>query len=217
MRLNKEEAAAAWQGNDGRPIDTKPLDKESIVNQITSAPTSPDFVCPVVGCTGPYGDVESHENADPALNLHNAEAKNTNLLEVEPAMFNATYGRWILSVEIKNEMTPNEAIEAADQLHVQAERVQAMNDAIEAEEWFDIHPNPGAVLVADLMRACSLAVQQIIVARLAAAPVIDYSGHTVANAAGYVIEPDTLFMRSLCNADEARYVDRSLYFVNVGA
>ena len=40
----------------------------------------------------------------------------------------------------------------------------------------------------------------------------------VMTAAGFVVKPDSLLLKSLCNADEARHVDRSrFYLVNAGA
>ncbi|MBB5641779.1 hypothetical protein [Cryobacterium roopkundense] len=109
------------------------------------------FACSIEGCVGPTYDPESHAEADALLNLHNAVAYENDLLEVTPAMFTATEGRWILSVEIANEMTPAEAIAAADELHRQAERVQALNDAVEAQAWFDTHPNPLGESVSSVM------------------------------------------------------------------
>ena len=46
----------------------------------------------------------------------------------------------------------------------------------------------------------------------------DWNGHTVTTAAGFTVKPDSLMMRSLCNADEARAdtTDRARYFVNAG-
>ena len=40
----------------------------------------------------------------------------------------------------------------------------------------------------------------------------------VMTAAGFVVQPDSLLLKSLCSADEARHVDRSrFYLVNAGA
>lgn len=43
---------------------------------------------------------------------------------------------------------------------------------------------------------------------------LDHSGHTVATSDGFVVQPDSLLMASLCNGDEARHIDRSRYLVN---
>ena len=42
MIRGKEKAAAAWQGNDGRAIDTEHTSKESIVKKNISLPTTTD-------------------------------------------------------------------------------------------------------------------------------------------------------------------------------
>ncbi|TFC03632.1 hypothetical protein [Cryobacterium mannosilyticum] len=46
--------------------------------------------------------------------------------------------------------------------------------------------------------------------RLKVAPV------TVATAAGFVVKPDSLLLKSLCNADEARHIDRARFAINAG-
>ena len=38
----------------------------------------------------------------------------------------------------------------------------------------------------------------------------------ISTAAGFVVKPDTLLMASLCNADEAREIERSRYLITAG-
>lgn len=117
--------------------------------------TATTVVCPIVGCVGPTYDENSHIEEDPALNLHNAEAYISETLEVVPAMFAATEGRWILDAEIAREMTPAKALETAENLRLQGERVKAMNaalDVADAAAWIEANPDLNKVWAADVCR-----------------------------------------------------------------
>ena len=175
-------------------------------------------VCSIVGCTGPYDDENSHTDENPEFNLHFAAGYDGDLpLDAHPTMDAVTAGRWKLYIDVRpgpDDLTAVEGLELARAIAEQAEHVQALNDALDAQAWFDSHPNPWGELVADVMRNNPLPVTMLILSRLDSAPVIDCSGHTVATAAGHVIDPESIVMQSLVNGDEARSVDRSRFFVN---
>ena len=186
---------------------TKPL------NEITITIT-----CPIVGCVGPAYDPSSHADTDPIENLHYADGYDGDLpLDVHPVMDSASWPYWTLSVDVPargGEHTPAAAIAIAQVITEQAEHTQALNDAIDAQIWFDTHPDPDSELVGEIMRDNPIAVTLRIMERLTTAPpVIDYSGHTVATSAGFVVQPESILMQSLVNGDEARYIDRARYIV----
>ena len=188
---------------------TKPLNKITMIN-----------TCLVVPCVGPFYDNSSHSDENPEYNLHYAAGYDGDLpLEVHPVMDSASWPYWTLSVDVParwGEHTPAVAIALARVITEQAERTQALNDAIDAQAWLEAHPNPREELVVDVMRNNSFPVAMLIFKLVESAPVIDYSGHTVANSAGYVIDPESILMQSIVNADESRSLDRSRFFVNVG-
>lgn len=103
-------------------------------------------VCSVVGCTGPYDDENSHADENPEFNLHFAAGYDGDLpIEVHPVMDSTTWPHWALSVDVPArgpEHTPAEAIAIAKVIIEQAEHTQALNDAIDAQAWFDDHKNP---------------------------------------------------------------------------
>ena len=190
---------------------TKPLNKITMIN-----------TCLVVPCVGPFYDNSSHADENPEYNLHYAAGYDGDLpLEVHPVMDSTSWPYWRLSVDVPargDEHTPAAAIAIARVITEQAEHTQALNDEIDAQEWLDTHPDPDSELVGEIMRDNPIAVTLRIMERLTTAPpVIDYSGHTVANSAGYVIDPESILMQSIVNADESRSLDRSRFFVNVGA
>ena len=197
---------------EGNETATIPLGKGTIMLEATTVP------CTIIGCTGPFYDESSHADENPEFNLHYADGYDGDLpLEVHPVMDSASWPYWSLTLDVPargGEHTPAAAIAIAQVITEQAERVQTLNDAIDAQEWFDTHPNPGSEPVATVMRTCGPAVCQIIVARMSAPPVTDYSGHNVATSAGFVVHPESILMQSLVNGDEARSVDRSRYLVN---
>ena len=175
--------------------------------------------CTIIGCTGPFYDESSHADENPEFNLHYADGYDGDLpLEAHPVMDSASWPYWRLSVDVPargGEHTPAAAIAIAQVITEQAERVQALNDEIDAQIWLDNHPDPDSELVSEIMRDNPIAVTLRIMERLTtASPVIDYSGHTVATSAGFVVQPDSLLMASLCNGDEARNLDRARYRVN---
>ena len=216
--LNLNGVTAPNVQTEGKETDTIPLGKGTIMLEATTVPPTTLVVCPVNGCTGPYDDENSHTDENPEFNLHYAGSYEGDLpIDVHPVMDTVTWPRWALYIEVlaqRGENTPIQAIAIAQLIIEQAEHVQALNNALDAQAWFDAHPNPWGELVADVMRNNPLPVTMLILSRLASVPVIDHSGHTVATAAGHVIDPESIVMQSLCNADEARYVDRARFFVN---
>jgi hypothetical protein len=219
--LNLNGVTAPDVQTEGKETDTIPLGKGTIMLEATTVPPTVPVVCPVNGCTGPFYDENSHSDKNPEYNLHYAAGYDGELLiDVHPVMDSTTWPRWALYLEVlaqRDEHTPTQAIAIAQLIIEQAAHVQALNDALEAQAWFDAHPDALGETVASVMMACSPAVVQLIVTQIASAPVLDYSGHTVANAAGYVIDTESIVMQSICNGDEARNIQRARFFVNVGA
>ena len=216
--LNLNGVTAPNVQTEGKETDTIPLGKGTIMLEATTVPPIADILCPVIGCTGPFYDENSHADKNPEFNLHYAGSYEGDLpIDVHPVMDTVTWPRWALYIELlaqRGENTPTQAIAIAQLIIEEAEHVQALNDALDAQAWFDSHPNPWGELVADVMRNNPLPVTMLILSRLDSAPVIDCSGHTVATAAGHVIDPESIVMQSLVNGDEARSVDRSRFFVN---
>ncbi|TFC71407.1 hypothetical protein E3O45_15145 [Cryobacterium sp. TMS1-20-1] len=97
-------------------------------------------------------------------------------------------------------------------------------DQRDAQAWFDEHPHPENVLLSSAMRDNREGVWMLILDRfdemheIACAKRAELRRNaTVATTDGLVIKPDSLLLRSLCNADEARSLDRSRYLITVGA
>ena len=102
---------------------------------------------------------------------------------------------------------------------------QHAKDEADAQAWFDARPRPERVLVSSVLHDNREAVWTMIFERfdemnnIACAKRAEKRRNTtVANSAGYVIDPDSILMRSICNGDNAAdFGQRARYFVNVGA
>ena len=81
----------------------------------------------------------------------------------------------------------------------------------DAEAWLDAHPHWADEPVSAVIRA-GFSARDLdgLFDRLRPAPA------TVATAAGFIVQPDSLLMKSLCNADNGSSVDRGRYLVNAG-
>jgi len=167
---------------EGSKTATIPLGKGTIMLEATTVP------CTITGCTGPFYDESSHADENPEFNLHYADGYDGDLpLEVHPVMDSASWPYWSLTLDVPargGEHTPAAAIAIAQVITEQAEHTQALNDAIDAQIWFDTHPEPLNETVSSIMAAFSPAVVQRIMARFESDAVLDYSGHTVATSPG---------------------------------
>lgn len=128
------------------------------MTEFTSEPTTTAVVCTVPGCVGPYDDENSHADENPAFNLHYAAGYEGDLpLDAHGTMDATTEGRWKLYVEVtpvRDELTAEEGLELAQAIATQAERVHALNSAMDGtreptrvQAWFDAHPNCGRFLI----------------------------------------------------------------------
>ncbi|MBX0299401.1 hypothetical protein K2F54_05345 [Cryobacterium sp. 1639] len=91
------------------------------------------------------------------------------------------------------------------------------------QAWLEAHPNLTHEPVVSIMRAGFSPEERAFILDMAvtktrSATDKDWNGHTVATRAGFVVKPDSLMMRSLCNGDAARAgdIDRARFFVNAG-
>lgn len=148
-----EKTPGAWQGDEGKSIKTEQQGKASIVNQVTSVPTTTD--------------------------------KNWNG-------------------------------------HTDA--AQHAIDEAEAQAWFDARPNIQYETVSSVVRGNREPVWTIIFDRFFEMHKIAQAKRaekrrnaTVATAAGFIVEPDSLLMKSLANGDNAHEIERGRFIVTVGA
>ncbi|TFD48717.1 hypothetical protein E3T46_14910 [Cryobacterium sp. Hh11] len=213
------------------------------MNQITSVPTTTDkdwtghtAACSVPGCVSAFGD-PSHTSAVASANIHFAAAYAGDIagLTISPALDTNTRPLWGTYVDIgviDRDRTADELMAIGAAIIAGGEQIAALNagivqqaiDAAEAQAWFDARPNALNATVSEVVRGNREPVWPLILDGLHEMHEIACAKRAerrrtavVATAAGFIVEPDSLLMKSLANGDNARDIDRGRFIVTVGA